>query len=100
LPKTGVPSPQHAADTKKINLRALKLLAPEGILVTSSCSYHLSEPAFIELLHEAACDAHRYLQILEFLLGPRIDQGPCITFDISEAWVAKDIREHSALELS
>lgn len=50
---------------KEINLRAIKCLKPGGVLITSSCSYHLSEPAFIELLHEAACDAHRYLQILE-----------------------------------
>jgi len=50
---------------KEINLRALKLLEPEGILVTSSCSYHMSESNFLELLCEAARDAHRYIQILE-----------------------------------
>jgi 23S rRNA (cytosine1962-C5)-methyltransferase len=50
---------------KEINLRALKLLAPEGILITSSCSYHLSEGDFFELLHQAAQDAHRHLQVLE-----------------------------------
>jgi 23S rRNA (cytosine1962-C5)-methyltransferase len=50
---------------KEINLRALKLLSPEGILVTSSCSYHLPESAFEELIQEAAHDAHRYIQILE-----------------------------------
>ena len=50
---------------KEINLRAMKLLNPDGILITSSCSYHLSEAAFANLLHEAALDAHRYVQILE-----------------------------------
>jgi 23S rRNA (cytosine1962-C5)-methyltransferase len=50
---------------KEINLRALKLLAPEGILVTSSCSYHLSEAHFFELLCQAAHDAHRHVQVLE-----------------------------------
>lgn len=50
---------------KEINLRAMRLLKPEGILVTSSCSYHLSEPAFFELLGDAARDAHRYLQVVE-----------------------------------
>ena len=50
---------------KEINLRALKLLNPEGILVSSSCSYHLSETAFLELIREAARDAHRYVQVLE-----------------------------------
>ncbi len=50
---------------KEINLRAMRLLNPEGILVTSSCSYHLTEQAFLELLCQAARDAHRYIQIVE-----------------------------------
>jgi len=50
---------------KEINLRAMRLLKPEGILITSSCSYHLSEPAFFELLGDAGRDAHRYLQVVE-----------------------------------
>jgi len=50
---------------KEINLRAMKLLEPEGILVTSSCSYHLSETDFFELLHQASQDAHRHVQVLE-----------------------------------
>jgi len=50
---------------KEVNLRAMKLLEPEGILVTSSCSYHLPESEFLELLHQAAHDAHRPIQVLE-----------------------------------
>ncbi len=50
---------------KEINLRAMKLLRPEGILVTSSCSYHMAEPVFAALIEEAAHDARRYAQILE-----------------------------------
>jgi len=50
---------------KEINLRALQLLAPGGILVTASCSYHLSEAALEELVTEAACDAGRSVQVLE-----------------------------------
>ncbi len=50
---------------KEINLRALRLLRPEGILATSSCSYHLSEALFDELLQESAHDARRYVQVLE-----------------------------------
>jgi 23S rRNA (cytosine1962-C5)-methyltransferase len=50
---------------KEINLRAIKLLQPEGILITSSCSYHMSESNFFELVCEAARDAHRYIQIIE-----------------------------------
>ncbi len=50
---------------KEINLRALKLLKPEGILVTSSCSYHMSEMDFYDLVGEAARDCRRYIQLLE-----------------------------------
>ncbi len=50
---------------KEINLRAMKLLNPEGIMVTSSCSYHLTEHDFADLLVDAARDAHRYVQVLE-----------------------------------
>ena len=57
--------PGALAGYKEINLRAMKLLRPEGILVTSSCSFHLSEANFEEILHGAARDAHRYVQILE-----------------------------------
>lgn len=50
---------------KEINLRALKLLKPEGILITSSCSYHMLEADFFELLCEAARDCRRYIQVIE-----------------------------------
>jgi 23S rRNA (cytosine1962-C5)-methyltransferase len=50
---------------KEINLRALKLLRHEGILITSSCSYHMLESDFFNLLCEAAHDCRRYIQVLE-----------------------------------
>ncbi len=50
---------------KELNLRAMKLLKPEGVLITSSCSFHLSESAFLTLLQQAAHDAHRYVQVIE-----------------------------------
>lgn len=50
---------------KEINLRALRLLERGGVLVTCSCSHHLSEPAFLSLLAEAALDANRTLRVLE-----------------------------------
>lgn len=50
---------------KEINLRALKLLNPGGVLITCSCSYHVSEDLFVEILAAAALDAKRRLQILE-----------------------------------
>ena len=50
---------------KEINLRALKLLNPGGVLVTCTCSYHLSEETFLDIIAEAALDAHRRMQIIE-----------------------------------
>jgi 23S rRNA (cytosine1962-C5)-methyltransferase len=50
---------------KEINLRAMKLMEPEGILITSSCSYQLSEADFFALLRQAAMDAHRAIQVVE-----------------------------------
>lgn len=50
---------------KELNLRALKMLRPGGILVTCSCSYHVSESSFLEMLASSALDAHRTMRILE-----------------------------------
>jgi 23S rRNA (cytosine1962-C5)-methyltransferase len=50
---------------KEINLRALKLLETGGVLITCSCSYHMTEPLFLEVITEAATDARRRVQIVE-----------------------------------
>jgi len=50
---------------KEINLRSIKMLKKGGTLVTSTCSYHMSEEMFLNCLTEAASDARRSLQILE-----------------------------------
>ena len=50
---------------KEINLRALKLLNAGGVLVTCTCSYHVSEELFLEILAQAAIDARRRVQIME-----------------------------------
>ncbi|MFQ5722934.1 MAG: class I SAM-dependent rRNA methyltransferase [Terriglobia bacterium] len=50
---------------KEINLRALKLLHPGGILVTCSCSHHIPESLLLEILAHAALDAHRTVVVLE-----------------------------------
>jgi 23S rRNA (cytosine1962-C5)-methyltransferase len=50
---------------KELNLRALKMLRPGGILVTCSCSFHVSEAEFLEMLGSAAADAGRRVRILE-----------------------------------
>jgi len=50
---------------KEINLRALKLLNPGGVLVTCTCSYHMPQEMFLELIAAATLDARRRLQIVE-----------------------------------
>ncbi|HEX7294907.1 MAG TPA: class I SAM-dependent rRNA methyltransferase [Pyrinomonadaceae bacterium] len=50
---------------KEINLRALKLLNPGGVLVTCTCSYHVSEDLFLKIIADAAIDARRRVQIVE-----------------------------------
>jgi len=66
------PSPKRSATwmppsaaIKKLNLRALKMLRPGGILVTCSCSYHVSFPDFLGMLADAARDARRNLRLVE-----------------------------------
>ncbi len=50
---------------KDINLRALRLLGPGGVLVTCSCSHHVSEAMLLEVVAEASLDAGRMLRVLE-----------------------------------
>jgi len=50
---------------KELNLRALKMLRPGGILVTCSCSYHVGGADFLGMLGSAAVDAHRTLRLIE-----------------------------------
>ena len=49
---------------KEINLRAMKLLRPGGLLLTCSCSYHLQPELFRALLLEAAVDVGRPARLL------------------------------------
>ena len=51
---------------KEINLRAMKLLAPGGILVTCSCSHHFSQEIMQETLRSAAGDAGRAMRVREW----------------------------------
>src|SRR5215469_6435919 len=50
---------------KELNLRALKMLRPGGILVTCSCSYHVSASDLVEAVTSASVDSHRNLRLLE-----------------------------------
>jgi 23S rRNA (cytosine1962-C5)-methyltransferase len=50
---------------KEINLRALRLLEPGGTLISCSCSQHVHEDEFEQILHEAAHDAHATVAVIE-----------------------------------
>jgi 23S rRNA (cytosine1962-C5)-methyltransferase len=56
---------------REINLRAMRLLAPGGVLLTASCSFHVRLAQFLGMLEEAAGDSGRQV-VLERVLG----QGP------------------------
>jgi len=63
---------------KDINLRALRLLAPGGVLYTASCSYHMTRSMFLEMLRAAAADSGRRV-ILRELTGQPIDHPEVLT---------------------
>ena len=63
--KTKRTAPTALRGYKELNLRALKMLRPGGVLTTCSCSFHLSEGEFLEMLGSAAADAGRQVRILE-----------------------------------
>src|SRR5580693_8710232 len=50
---------------KELNLRALKMLRPGGILITCCCSYHVSPAQYLEVVRVSARDVHRNLRIVE-----------------------------------
>ena len=63
--KTKRTVPTALCGYKELNLRALKMLRPGGILVTCSCSFHVGEGEFQAMLGSAAADAGRRVRILE-----------------------------------
>ncbi|MEJ7872665.1 MAG: class I SAM-dependent rRNA methyltransferase, partial [Rubrobacteraceae bacterium] len=63
---------------KEINLRAMKLLVPGGVLVTCSCSYHFSREIMEETLRSAAVDAGRTMRVLEWR-GQALDHPEILT---------------------
>jgi 23S rRNA (cytosine1962-C5)-methyltransferase len=67
--KTSIPN--ALAGYKEINLRAMRLLAPGGYLVTCSCSYNVGEPMFADVLHQASVDSRTPVAIVEKRLQGR-----------------------------
>jgi 23S rRNA (cytosine1962-C5)-methyltransferase len=62
---------------KDINLQAMKLLAPGGLLFTASCSFHLSRGLFFEMLSEAVADSGRRFA-LRAITGQPLDHPELI----------------------
>ena len=62
--KTKANLERAVAGYKEINLRAMKILAPGGVLFTSSCSYHVNRDVFNAMLADAARDSGRRIQFL------------------------------------
>jgi 23S rRNA (cytosine1962-C5)-methyltransferase len=70
--------PQALRGYREINLRALRILAPGGSLITASCSFHVRRPEFLGMLAEAAGDSGRRV-VLEELLGQGQDHPEVLT---------------------
>jgi 23S rRNA (cytosine1962-C5)-methyltransferase len=66
------------AGYKEINLRSLRILAPGGVLLTASCSFHVGRGAFFGMLAEAAADSGRRI-VLERIVGQSSDHPELLT---------------------
>jgi 23S rRNA (cytosine1962-C5)-methyltransferase len=55
---------------KDINLRAMRLLSPGGLLFTASCSFHLTKPLFLEMVQDAAADSGRRIALRTITTQP------------------------------
>jgi 23S rRNA (cytosine1962-C5)-methyltransferase len=62
--KTKANLPRAVAGYKEINLRAMRILARDGVLFTCSCSYHMNRDVFQAMLVDAARDAGRRMQLV------------------------------------
>jgi 23S rRNA (cytosine1962-C5)-methyltransferase len=76
--KTRAALPGALRGYKEINLRAMRLLSPGGLLFTASCSFHLTKPLFLEMLVEAAADSGRRM-ILREIRGQPLDHPEVLT---------------------
>jgi 23S rRNA (cytosine1962-C5)-methyltransferase len=76
--KTRATLPAALRGYKEINVRAMRLLAPGGLLFTASCSFHLTKPLFLEMLEESAADSGRHIALRE-LRGQPLDHPELLT---------------------
>jgi 23S rRNA (cytosine1962-C5)-methyltransferase len=63
---------------REINLRAMRCLAPGGMLLTASCSFHVRLPEFLAMLAEAAGDSGRRIRVHR-VLGQGEDHPELLT---------------------
>jgi 23S rRNA (cytosine1962-C5)-methyltransferase len=56
----------------------MQLLAPGGLLYTASCSFHLTKPLFLDMLHDAAADSGRRM-VLRSITGQPVDHPEVLT---------------------
>ena len=70
--------PQALKGYAEVNRRAMRILAPGGILVTASCSHHVRRADFLDMLAAAAADSGRSL-VLERVLGQGLDHPELLT---------------------
>ncbi len=76
---------------KELNLRAMKILQKDGILITCSCSQNFTPALFEDMLKEAARDTHREIQVLE-KRGAAADHPVLLTFPESsylQCWILR-----------
>ena len=76
--KTRASVPDAIRGYREINLRAMRCLAPGGILLTASCSFHVRLPAFLAMLAEAAGDSGRRIRVCR-ILGQGEDHPEVLT---------------------
>ena len=70
--------PQALRGYREVNLRAMRILAPGGTLVTASCSFHVHRAEFLQMLAEAAGDSGRRIE-LRAVLGQGEDHPELLT---------------------
>jgi 23S rRNA (cytosine1962-C5)-methyltransferase len=76
--KTRSSLPAAIRGYKEINLRAMRLLTPGGLLFSASCSFHLTKPLFLEMLEAAAADSGRRIA-LRAVRGQPLDHPEVLT---------------------
>lgn len=76
--KTRAALPGALRGYKDINLQAMKLLNPGGIMLSASCSHHLSRTLFMEVLQDAAADSGRRF-VLRAITGQGLDHPEVLT---------------------